>query len=119
MQLGIVKKILKYTIRLYKKLDIAPLDSSNLSFKIAIFLIWGINVLFFLTKDIVSYEINKNPSSKFKASTLTVKLSPLALSDNVEFKFFAPTKGVISSYDDKLIYIELSRLNRERSPPII
>lgn len=113
-----MKKILKYTIRLYRKIDIVPLDSSNMSFKIAIFLIWGINVLFFLTKDIIAHEIDKNPSFKYKASTLTVKLSPLALSEDNEIQFYAPKAGVISSYDVILTYYGFERLNRERSPPL-
>jgi hypothetical protein len=112
-----VKKILKYSVRLYKRVDIAPLDSSNLSFKIAIFLLWGINVLFFLTKDIIAHEIDKNPSYKYKASTLTVKLSPITLSDDIDIEFYAPKTGVISSYDVHLIFYELERLDRERSPP--
>lgn len=113
-----VKKILKYSIRFYKRIDIAPLDNSNLSFKVAIFLVWGINVLFFLTKEIIAHEIDKNPSYKYKASTLTVTLNPLALSEDIKIEFYAPKRGVISSYDVNLIYYELKRLDRERSPPL-
>jgi len=113
-----VKKFLKYLIRLYRRVDIAPLDNSNLSFKAAIFLLWGINVMFFLTKDIVAYKIDSSPVHKYKSSTLTVKLNPLALSDDVKIEFYAPRQGVISSYDVNLIYYDYKRLNRERSPPL-
>ncbi|MFI5145353.1 MAG: hypothetical protein ACHQJ4_07120 [Ignavibacteria bacterium] len=84
----------------------------------AIFLLWGVNVLFFLTKDIITYKIDSNPVYKYKSSTLTVKLNPLALSDDVKIEFYAPRQGVISSYDVNLIYYDYKRLDRERGPPL-
>ena len=88
-----------------------------MSFKIAIFLVWGINVLFFLTKDYVSSELDKNPFTKYKASSLTIKLSPLALSNDFKFEFYAPEIGVFSSYNFSIHVLDFNKLVRERSPP--
>lgn len=115
-----MKKILKYAFRLFKRLDVSPLDCSNLSFKVAIFLVWGINVIFFVTKDLVFAEIDSSPLGKYKTSTLIVKFSPLAISNEVKFEFYIPlNSGVISSYHVNLIEYEFHKIDRERSPPYI
>jgi hypothetical protein len=114
-----VKKILKYALKLYRKIDVAPLDSSHLSFKVAIFLVWGVNILFFVTKDIVANEILADPACKHKTSILIIKTSPLSLSYDIEFEFYLPMNfGIISSYTFELTICEPQRLDRERSPPL-
>ena len=112
-----VLKLLRYALKLYRKIDISPLDNSNLSFKITIFLVWGVNTLFFISHDAISSELNCYLSYKYKSSALTLQVQPLALPENDEIKFLAPSVGVISSYNFTLFVRESNRIIRERSPP--
>ena len=115
-----MKKILKLFHWFYKKIDIAPLDSSNFSFKITIFLVWGVNVLFFITKDVVYYEVCKDYENKFKTYSQIIQLSPLALPSTNDIKFFIPLNyGVISTHDVNLCVYEIANIDRERSPPLV
>ena len=112
-------KLLKYFLIQFRKIDISPLDDTHLSFKIAIFLVWGVNVLFFISHDAIASEIYSYPTYKYKSAALTLQVSPLALPDNGDIEFFTPVTGVISSLDVNLVVYQCDKILRDRSPPQI
>jgi hypothetical protein len=112
-----MRRVFKYAFKIFKRIDISPLDSSHLFFKIIIFLVWGINVLFFITKDLISDEVFVSSVCKYKTSTLVIKISPLGLTDNIEFEFYAPLSGAVSSYNISLDVHDFQKIIRDRSPP--
>ena len=111
-----LSRILKYFVKLVTRVDISPLDSTNLSFKVFIFLLWGISFLFFNTKELTSDEGYSNPIYKNGYLTLTEKYLP-AISPDVHIEFRVPPIGVLYTYNINPVSFEFINVVSVRGPP--
>jgi hypothetical protein len=113
-----LKKILKYGLKVLKKTDISPLDCSNQSFKIFVFLLWGFSLLFFTTKEITSNEISLSPVYKNGYLSITEKFSVSAITPEVQIEIYRPPICIISTSDVKIDIYVFYRIQNSRGPPL-
>jgi len=112
-----MRKIFKYFYKLYRKFDIAPLDSSHLYLKLFLFFFLSINLVCFISCEILDHNVIPETSSKVQPPTITIKLIPLAIVVDPVIEFSIPLCGIISSYKVNLVIYESYRIDRERGPP--
>jgi hypothetical protein len=107
----------RYIRKLFSRFDVSPIESGGIT-KTVVFVIWGINALFFLGKDLI---IEHNSSSIYSdccsVCTVTKKISTADL--YVESISFINTTYfiVISSFDYELPSYDVITVIRDRSPP--
>ncbi len=112
-----LKKILKYLIRIADKIDVSPIEGDTL-FKVIIYLVWGLNAIFFIGRDAPPYIISHDADVTYKVSTSTQSFSPIILDDHNVIVFHSSEFGTISSYDVELINPGVTKFEHERSPPL-
>lgn len=112
-----MKRAFKYIIHFYRRFDISPVSPGGFS-KELIVLFWGLNAVFFLANSVTSEYGYENIPGKGISCTLIKKVSSkdyytehTEIIDNRDFI-------VISSYDFKLPEFDVTKLIRDRSPPV-
>ena len=112
-----VKSVFTHIRRLLNKFDVSPIESGGIS-KLLVYVIWGINALVFLGKDLI---IDHNSCTIYNdccsVCTVTKKISTADL--YVESISFINTTYfiVISSFDYELPSYDVITVIRDRSPP--
>lgn len=113
-----LKNIIKYFYCLYKKIDISPLERNGSFIRSIIFLVWGINALFFLTLDFLPQDDFAIHSSDQSISKYTLELSSADVQPDMILIFFSTAVGTISSYNINPHEFEKHFVERGRSPPL-
>jgi len=108
---------LRHIQKLFNRIDVSPIESGGIS-KLLVYVIWGINALVFLGKDLIIEHNNFTVYNDCcSVCTVTKKISTADLyAESITFintTYFI----VISSFDYELPSYDVITVIRDRSPP--
>jgi hypothetical protein len=113
-----LRTTVKYISRIYRVLDISPLDRNGSSLRTIIFITWAVNAVIFLTIDFLPFAdfyVNRQEQT---VSKYTIELFSADVHPDVQITFFSKELGIISSNDVNPFKFEINRVERVRGPPL-
>ena len=112
-----MNRIVKYSIKLYKKIDISPFGGNNLTFKLFVFLLWCICAVFFTTKELISDEHYSSPIFKNCYLSVTKQYScPDVIPDGLIGLNDPPCQIILILYTNKIV-LNFLDVESNRAPP--
>jgi hypothetical protein len=111
-----MNKRLKYLFHLVRRIDVSPIDGGNVG-KLMIFLLWGINALLFLGKDIINESFQCDFNTNCNSCISLEKFSPFEFSKTTLDEFELPFYGNFFLSNIDITESFVINFVRDRGPP--